>query len=71
MKYLKEMNSYERVTKIGAALGGVGAGGFVTGACVAAGTTITAPVLVPIGIIVGTGAAIGAGISALGKFIFY
>jgi hypothetical protein len=41
------MSSYEKVAKIGGALGGVGAGGFVTGACVAAGTTITATVLAP------------------------
>ena len=64
------MSSYEKVAKIGGALGGVGAGGFVTGACVAAGTTITAAALAPIGIIVGSGAAIGAGLGALGKFIF-
>ena len=65
-----EMSSYEKVSKIGAALGGMGAGGFVVGACAASGTVITAPVLLPIGVIVGTGAAIGAGLSALGKFIF-
>lgn len=70
MKNLKLMSTYEKTAKIGGALGGVGAGGFITGAVVASGVTLTAAAAAPIALIVGTGVAVGAGISSLAKFIF-
>ena len=64
------MSSYAKVAKISSALGGVGAGGIVTGIVVESGVALTAAAAAPIAIIVGAGAAIGAGIGVLGKFIF-
>lgn len=63
------MSSYEKVARIGAALGGAGGAGYV-GGLVTAGSTIIAAGAAPIALIVGTGAAVGAGLSAFGKFIF-
>lgn len=63
------MSSYEKVIKVGGALGGVGFGGFVAGVCVTGGT-LTAAAAAPIAIFVGVGVAAGAGIGALGKLIF-
>ena len=62
------MSSYEKVSRIGAALGGAGGVGYVV--AVAAGETIGLAEVAPIVLIVGTGAAVGAGISALFKYIF-
>ncbi len=61
------MSSYEKVARIGAALGGTGGVGFVIGG-VAAGATLTGAA--PVVLFVGACSAVGAGVSALGKFIF-
>ena len=61
------MSSYEKVARIGAALGGIGGVGFVIWGVVA-GATLTGAA--PVVLFVGECSAVGAGVSALGKFIF-